>query len=55
MSSIEKAESEDLGEESSITLAEVIMVAKKLPGSKALKMDEIYSDMLKTLDIVGLG
>ena len=41
MPSIEEAESEDLGKKSSITLAEVDEVFKKLPGSKALGMDKI--------------
>jgi len=47
-------ESEDLGEDSSITLAEVIEVVKKLPSDKAPGVNEIFPEMLQTLVMVGL-
>ena len=55
MSSIEEAESEDLGEDLSITLAEVIKVVNQRPGGKAPRVDEICPEMLKALDMVGLS
>jgi len=44
-----------LGEDSSINLVAVVEVIKKFPGSKAPWVDEIHSEMLKTLDMVGLS
>ena len=38
-----------MGEDSPITLAEVAVVVKKLPSSKALGMDDICCKMLKAL------
>jgi len=55
MSSIEDAESEDLGEDSPITLAEEATIVKKLSDGKAPGVDEIRPEMLKALDIVGLS
>ena len=55
MSSIEEAKSKDLGEDSYITLAEVVEIVKKLPGFKAPGVDEICTEMLKALEIVELS
>ncbi len=55
MSSAEDTESEDLGEGSSIFLAEINEVVKKLQSCKAPALDEIRLEMLKALDIVELS
>ena len=54
MYSIEEAESEDLGEDLSITLAELGGVIKKSPGSKAPVMYESRPEMLKALGQTGV-
>ena len=54
MSSIEEAQSEDLGIDLSITTAEVNEVVKKLPGSKVPRVVEICPYMLKAVDMLGL-
>ena len=54
MSSTEETVSEDSGEDSSITLAEVAEVVKKLAG-KVPGMGEIRLEILKALDVVGLS
>ena len=51
----EEAESEALGEAPPISLAEVAEVVKELFSGKAPVVDEIRSEMLKALDIVGLS
>ena len=55
MSSIEEAESKNLGKDSPITLAEVARVVKKLPSCKVPGEDEIRPEMLKAVDMVGLS
>jgi len=55
MSSEEEAESEDSGEASPISLAEVMEVVKKLFSGKVPGVDEIRPEMLKALDIVELS
>ncbi|XP_054862758.1 golgi transport 1Ba isoform X1 [Amphiprion ocellaris] len=54
-SSVGEAEPEVLGEASSISVAEVAEVVKKLLGGKVPGVDEIRPEMLKALDIVGLS
>ncbi|KAK7916392.1 hypothetical protein WMY93_012153 [Mugilogobius chulae] len=54
-SSDEEAETEDSGEDSSITQAEVTEVVDKLLGGKAPGVDEIRPEYLKSLDVVGLS
>ncbi|CAM4611183.1 unnamed protein product [Leuciscus chuanchicus] len=54
-SSIKEAEAEGSEVDSSITQAEVTEVVKKLLGSKALGVDEIRPEYLKSLDVVGLS
>lgn len=54
-SSIEEAEAEGSEVDSSITLAEVTEVVKKLLGGKAPGVDEIRPEYLKSLDVVGLS
>jgi len=44
-----------LGEDSSIALAEVVEVIKKLPDCKVPGVDEFHPEMLKVLDMVGLS
>ncbi len=41
--------------DSSITQAEVTEVVKKLPGGRAPGMDEIRTEYLKCMDVVGLS
>jgi len=52
---VEEAESEDSGEASPISLAEVAEVVKKILSGKVPCVDEIHPEMLKALDIVGLS
>ncbi|KAK7939602.1 hypothetical protein WMY93_002928 [Mugilogobius chulae] len=54
-SSDEEAETEDSGEDSSITQVEVTEVVDKLLGGKAPGVDEIRPEYLKSLDVVGLS
>ncbi len=54
MSWAEEVESEDCGEDSSISLTEVADTVEKLLSSRASGVDEIHLEMLKALDIVGL-
>ncbi len=51
----EEAMSEDSVEDSSISLTEITEVIKKLHSGKAPGVDEICSEMLKAVDIVGLS
>jgi len=46
---------EDLEKGLSNTFVEVAEVVKKLPSSKVPGVDEIHTEMLKALDIVGLS
>ncbi len=46
---------ENLGEASSVSLAEVSKVVMKLLSGKAPGVDEIRPEMLKALNIVGLS
>jgi len=55
LSFFEKVESEDLGEDSCITLSEVTRVVKKIPDGKVPGMDEIRPEMLKPLAMVALS
>ena len=55
MPSIVEAEAGDSEADSFITQAEVIEVAQKLLGGKALGVDEICPEYLKSLDVVGLS
>uniref|UniRef100_A0AAV2JNG5 Reverse transcriptase domain-containing protein n=1 Tax=Knipowitschia caucasica TaxID=637954 RepID=A0AAV2JNG5_KNICA len=54
-SSVQEAETEDVGADTSISLAEVTRVVGSLHGGKAPGVDEIRSDYLKSLDVVGLS
>ncbi|KAI3361249.1 hypothetical protein L3Q82_012921 [Scortum barcoo] len=53
--SSEEAEAGDSEVDSSITQAEVTEVVRKLLGGKALGVDEIRPEYLKSLDVVGLS
>lgn len=55
ISSMEGAKSEDSGEASALSLAEVSGVVMKLCGRKAPGIDEVCPEMLKALDIWGLS
>ncbi|XP_013872670.1 uncharacterized protein LOC106523692 [Austrofundulus limnaeus] len=55
MSTFDESESEDSGEDESITMAEVTKVVKKLLGGRAPGVEEIRPEMLKVLDVVGLS
>uniref|UniRef100_A0AAV2MSF8 Endonuclease/exonuclease/phosphatase domain-containing protein n=1 Tax=Knipowitschia caucasica TaxID=637954 RepID=A0AAV2MSF8_KNICA len=50
-----EAEAEDVGADTSISLAEVTKVVDSLHGGKAPGVDEIRPDYLKSLDVVGLS
>uniref|UniRef100_A0AAV2LPX6 Reverse transcriptase n=1 Tax=Knipowitschia caucasica TaxID=637954 RepID=A0AAV2LPX6_KNICA len=54
-SSVSEAEAEDVGADTSISLAEVTKVVGSLHGGKAPGVDEIRPDYLKSLDVVGLS
>uniref|UniRef100_A0AAV2MQG6 ribonuclease H n=1 Tax=Knipowitschia caucasica TaxID=637954 RepID=A0AAV2MQG6_KNICA len=54
-SSVQEAEAEDVGADTSISLAEVTKVVGSLHGGKAPGVDEIRPDYLKSLDVVGLS
>ncbi|KAK3550865.1 hypothetical protein QTP70_006412 [Hemibagrus guttatus] len=51
----EEPEAEDSEVDSFITQAEVTEVVQQLLGGKALGVDEIYPEYLKSLDVVGLS
>ncbi len=53
--SVEEAEMEDSGVDSSITQAEVTEVVCKLHSGRASGVDEIHPEYLKSLDLVGLS
>lgn len=53
-SSLERAGSEDSGEDSSVSLSKMAKVVKKVLGGKAPGVDESHPEMLKALDIIGL-
>ncbi|KAK3536250.1 hypothetical protein QTP86_000153 [Hemibagrus guttatus] len=54
-SSVEEPEAEDSEVDSFITQAEVTEVVQQLLGGKALGVDEIRPEYLKSLDVVGLS
>ncbi|KAK3512527.1 hypothetical protein QTP70_015639 [Hemibagrus guttatus] len=54
-SSVEEPEAEDSEVDSFITQAEVTEVVQQLLGGKALGVDEICPEYLKSLDVVGLS
>uniref|UniRef100_A0AAV2MIF0 Reverse transcriptase domain-containing protein n=1 Tax=Knipowitschia caucasica TaxID=637954 RepID=A0AAV2MIF0_KNICA len=54
-SSVTEAEAEDVGTDTSISLAEVTKVVGSLHGGKASGVDEIRPDYLGSLDVVGLS
>ena len=55
MPSIEEAEAGDSEVDSFITQAEVTEVAQKLRDGKAPGVDEIHTEYLESMDIVGLS